>query len=398
MKIIQNGTWASKVGAAGLAGFMLFGCGAGALDAAAAAKTAAEAKETGRTEQQRMTGAISPDFIPTLAHYATDVVLTGTVTIDGPKLVLLVNGQDVSASAQLTKIGDRTWTYRYPTSVGSQTGDVAFNVDAYTVYMNGKTAGAVHTRAASAAAQVVHVPFIKYYEYTNLSWDAYDRVSNLFSFSYQLVKVWDDEVREVVAEPTLAQVAGDAVYAASGFEIAPPVVLRDFALTAAEPVWTYEAPTYSVDFAVEKTYSNGAKSSETVQRAGLLPGTSTDVTVTLEGWTKTFTLAAPAAPAAPAPSIPAETTGVVDESGIESTWTGTSANGGNVQQNYTLRYTINGTSFEQKLQTNFTKNGTGFTTQQLVYLASYEGQTVKIVYALPFVQPASLNDNTTNKS
>jgi len=398
MKNIKIGTLASKVCAVGLTGVILFGSGAGAIHAAATPAKSTEVQATGRTELQRMTGTISPDAIPTLAHYATDVVLTGTVTIDGPKLVLLVNGQDVSASAQLTKIGDKTWSYRYPTTVGSQTGDVAFHVDAYTIYMNGKTAGAVHTRAASAAAQVVHVPFIKYYEYTNLSWDAYDRVSNMFSFSYRLVKVWDDDVREIVAAPTFAHVAGDATYAASGFEIAPPIVLRDFALSAAEPVWTYEKPTYSVSFTVEKTYSNGTTALETVQRDDLQPGMSNDVAVTLDGYTKTISLAAPAAPAAPAPTIPSEAAGVVDAGSIVSTWTGTSANGGNVQQDYTLRYTINGTAFEQKLQTNFTKNGTGFTAQQLTYLASYEGQTVNIVYTLPYVQPTSVNDNTTNKS
>jgi hypothetical protein len=529
-----------KLSTAVLATCLVFSMGTSVM---AATKTT-DTLTTGRTEQIRATGVITPNPVPTLAHYATDVVLTGTVVIDGPKLVLLVGGKDVSLDATLTKVADKTWTYRYNTNVGVQTGNVTFNVDAYTIYANGKPATDIHTRAASSVGQAVHVPFVKSYEYTNLDWTSYDRVSNQFSFSYNLVKVWDDGVREVVAIPVIAQVFGTETYRSSGFEIKPPIVVnsfevsdgsftnynrtnntydlsfeltnklsdgnqensavdkigvdaskdfiytatsdrlfpftkdfkfsppvtvreytatagtftgynrtdntvlltfelkkilsigepesktetatvdaaqtylftasdlrapgftkdfsftapkvfRDFAFSIIAPVWTYIAPTYNVNFVINKTWSDGSADTEVITREGLTQGIANPVSVTIEGVTHDTSLTAPTAPVVLAPTIPSSVQGSVLADSIQSTWTGNNANGGNVQEQYTLNYTINGINSSQTISTNFT-SGTGFQSQDLTYTAAYNGQSVQVNYTLPYIQPASTQNNTSN--
>ncbi|MFJ8259096.1 hypothetical protein ACIQ4Z_17910 [Peribacillus asahii] len=447
-----------------LASSLIFGLGTAVVNAAPNTNNSVT---TGRTEQNVATGVISPDKLPALAHGATDVTLTGTVVIDGPQLVLLVNGQDVSSQATLTKVANKTWTYQYKTSVGNQTDDVTFNIDAYTIYTNGKPAGQTHT-TATAVGQIVHVPFVKSYDYTNLNWTDYDRSANEFTFSYNLVKVWDDGVREVVTDPVNSNISGTEIYQNSGFEIKPPVVVqsfeategtfsnynranntydltfdltkklsdgtsetitiskpaveashdyvytassegpfaysqdftftpptvfRDFTFSTDSPVWTYNASnnTYSVSFAVNETWSNGETATEIITRDGLTPGIANEVGITINGVTHTTSLTAPAAPA---PIIPSSVTGTVDENSIQSIWTGNDANGGNVQEFYTLSYTINGIIYTQSLKTNFTKTGTGLKDQNLTYNASYKGQTVLVNYTLLYIQPVSIEDNT----
>lgn len=454
------------LGAAVLATSLALGTGTAVL---AAPKTA-ESLTTGRTELQRMTGVIAPNPVPTLAHYATDVTLTGSVVIDGPQLVLLVNGRDVSRQAVLTKVADKTWTYSYPTTVGTQTGDVTFLVDAYTVYANGKPAADIHTRAAGSAGQTVHVPYVKSYDYTNLTWTSYDPAKNMFGFSYNLVKVWDDGERETAAEPTAAQTEGTGVYENAGFAIQPPVAvrayetsgarftnynradntyllsfeltkylsrgepetgtvqvtvdaarpygyaatdsrafstgqsfafmppvsLRDFRLGEARPVWTYQAPAYSVSFEVVKIWSDGSTSTETFTRDGLTPGIANTVPVTIGGITQDILLPAPAAPEQ-TPAVPAAVQGTVDVNSIVTEWTGNLANGGNVKAAYTLHYTLNGIPFAQSIKnTTFTKTGTGFLDLELTYTAVYNGHEVPVHYVLPFVMPDSTERNTAN--
>jgi hypothetical protein len=283
-----------KMGTAVLASSLMMCMGTSVM----AAPKSTETLTTGRTEQNRATGVISPNPVPTLAHYATDVVLTGTVVIDGPQLVLLVNGSIVPAI--LTKIADKTWTYQYKTTVGSQTGDVAFKVDAYTIYTNGKPAQDIHTRAASPVSQSVHVPYIESYDYTNLEWTSYDRAVNQFTFSYNQVSVWDDGVREVGQDVLTSQVNGTETYLdpKSGKTITPPTVFRDFTFSEEAPVWTYNSAnnTYSVQFVVNKTWSNGDTASETISRSDLTPGAANDVSVTIEDVTHNTSLVAPAAP------------------------------------------------------------------------------------------------------
>lgn len=212
---------------------------------------------TGRTELNVATGVIIADKVHTLAHGATEVTLTGTVVIDGPKLVLLVNGKDVSNQTTLVKVADKTWTYEYKTTVGDQIGDVSFSIGAYTIYANGKPAGQVHT-TATGTTQTVHVPFVKSYDYTNLNWTGYDRSANEFTFSYNLVKIWDDGVREEVINPVTASVSGTETYQNSGFEIKPPVVVQSFAATE-EVFFNYDRTnnTYDLTFDLTKNLSNG---------------------------------------------------------------------------------------------------------------------------------------------
>lgn len=284
-----------NIGTAILASSLVLSMGTSVM---AAPKTT-DTQTTGRTEQNRTTGVIIPNPVPTLAHYAKDVTLTGTVVIDGPQLVLLVNQKDVSSNANLTKVADKTWTYQYKTNVGDQTGDVIFAIDAYTIYANGKTAGDIHTRAASSVNQKVHVPYIVSYDYTNLNWLSYDRVSNIFTFSYNQVNVWDDGVREEVKGSLTTQVKGTETYTdpKSGKTITPPKVFRDFTFSSDLPVWTYHAPTYSVSFVVNKIWSNGDSVTETITRDGLTPGAANTVSVTIQDVTHTTSLTAPVAPA-----------------------------------------------------------------------------------------------------
>ncbi|MGG1397402.1 hypothetical protein ABE288_06155 [Bacillus salipaludis] len=371
-----------------LASSLVFGLGTAVVSAAPNTNNSVT---TGRTEQNVATGVITPDKIPALAHGVTDVTLTGTVVIDGPQLVLVVGNKDVSSQATLTKVADKTWTYKYKTNVGNETGDVTFNIGAYTIYTNGKPAGQTHT-TATTVGQTVHVPFVKSYDYTSLNWTGYDRTANEFTFSYNLVKVWDDGVREVVTNPVNAKVSGTETYQDSGFTITPPKVFRDFTFSTDSPVWTYNAPikAYNVSFAVNESWSNGETATETITRDGLTPGAANEVSVTINEVTHTTSLTAPAAPA---PVIPSSVTGTVDASKIQSLWTGNNANGGNVQEAYTLTYTINGVSFTQNLSNNFTKSGTNFNDQVLTYKAIYNGQTVVVNYTLPYIAPTGTTNN-----
>lgn len=219
---------------------------------------------TGRTELNVATGVIIADKVSTLAHGATEVTLTGTVVIDGPKLVLLVNGKDVSNQAALVKVADKTWTYEYKTTVGDQIGDVSFSIGAYTIYANGKPAGQVHT-TATGTTQTVHVPFVRSYDYTNLNWTGYDRTANEFTFSYNLVKVWDDGVREEVTNPVTASVSGTETYQNSGFTITPPVVVQSFAATKGTfSNYNRENNAYDLAFDLTKNLSNGTIETTTI--------------------------------------------------------------------------------------------------------------------------------------
>ncbi|HWL22796.1 MAG TPA: hypothetical protein VNR38_03470 [Ureibacillus sp.] len=452
-----------------LAGSLIFSLGTVIVSAAPNSNNSVT---TGRTEQNVETGVITADKVPTLAHYATDVTLTGKIVIDGPKLVLLVNGQDVSNKATLTKVADKTWTYQYKTTVGDQTGDVSFDIDAYTVYANGKPAGQVHTNARSVT-QSVHVPFIEFYDYTNLQFTEYDRNTNIFKFSYNLVNVWDDGDREVVSSPVDASVLGseeyqdkdkgiaikppvvvrsfntvnghfsnynrtdntydlsfdlisnlsngdqlvdtisetnvdastDYGYTASHeglfpysqvFIFTPPIVLKDFVFSNESPEWIYneENKTYSVNLVIIKTMSNGDTVNETITRDGLTPGSTVVVSETVEDLTKSTTLTVPASPVA---NIPSSVTGTVDLSTIKYEWTGNNGNGGNVKATYTIIFTINGEAF--KVKENYTFNhGTGYKDQETTYIANYYGTNVNVNYKLPYKEPSSKDDNTSNNN
>lgn len=270
-----------------------------------------------RTTQERMTGVITYNPV-TIPHYAVNTTLSGKVVVDGPQLVLKVNGTDVTALANVVKTADKTWTFSYTYNFNNAVGDISINLEAYTIYVNGKTAGNIHTGAAPVT-QKVHVPYVKALEYSNLSWNSYDRITNVFGFSYNLMKVWDDGVFETAAQSTAATVEGTQSYMVMAADtipnngtltkatITPPVVFRNFAFpTAGDYIWTYDTATrsYSVSFSITKTYSNGTTSAETKTITGLTPGTAGTISVTIEGVTNSTNVTVPAAPSAPvAPSI-----------------------------------------------------------------------------------------------
>lgn len=247
-----------------LASSLVFGLGTAVVNAA---PNTTNSVSTGRTDLKVATGVITADKIPTLAHGDTDVTLTGTVVIDGPQLVLTVGGNPVDAT--LTKVADKTWTYSYKTTVGDQTDDVTFNIGAYTVYTNGTHAGQTHTSATSVG-QTVHVPFVKSYDYTNLNWKDYDRTNNIFTFSYNLIKVWDDGVKEAVTDPVNASVSGNGTYQNLGFTITPPVVVQSFAATEGT-FSNYDRTnnTYDLTFDLTKQLSNGKSETTTINESAV---------------------------------------------------------------------------------------------------------------------------------
>ncbi|MFS0689999.1 Ig-like domain-containing protein [Sporosarcina sp. 179-K 8C2 HS] len=104
---------------------------------------------TGRTELNKITGVTTLNPIPARVDNASTVQLSGTVVIDGPKLELKVNGKVVNA--ETTQISDKRWAFKYVYPLNSvnlsEKKDEQITVEAYTVYPNGKNAGAVHTSA-----------------------------------------------------------------------------------------------------------------------------------------------------------------------------------------------------------------------------------------------------------
>ncbi|MGG3470454.1 Ig-like domain-containing protein [Neobacillus pocheonensis] len=115
---------------------------------------------TGRTDLEKTTGITTLNPIPARVNNASTVKLSGKVVIDGPKLELKVNGKIVNA--QIIKLNDTTWTFEYEYNLNpdnlAQKKDETITVEAYTVYQNGKTAGAVHTLAKPVTQTVDLTP------------------------------------------------------------------------------------------------------------------------------------------------------------------------------------------------------------------------------------------------
>ncbi|MFL0247654.1 beta strand repeat-containing protein [Candidatus Clostridium stratigraminis] len=113
--------------------------------------------QTGRTQMSdiKVTGVITPDK-PTHKNGDTTVNLTGTVTIDGPQLVVKVDGDD---NTVVKKISDTKWSYSYVAKLDQNTAtDPVFTIEAYTIYVNGKPAGDVHTKATPVTEKVDITP------------------------------------------------------------------------------------------------------------------------------------------------------------------------------------------------------------------------------------------------
>ncbi|MEH6953972.1 Ig-like domain-containing protein [Neobacillus drentensis] len=124
---------------------------------------------TGRTELNKFTGVTTLNPIPARIDNASTILLSGNVVIDGPKLELKVNGEVVNAKT--TKVTDKLWTFEYvhqlkPENL-SEKKDEQITVESYTVYSNGKNAGAFHTGAAPVSKTVdLTPPDITFNDYT----------------------------------------------------------------------------------------------------------------------------------------------------------------------------------------------------------------------------------------
>ncbi|MEH7248345.1 Ig-like domain-containing protein [Neobacillus niacini] len=158
----------SKTGIVVLASALVFTPIAPSIQAAPSPAKATEAS-TGRTELNKVTGVTTLNTIPARIDNASTIILSGTVVIDGPKLELKVNGKVVSA--ETTKVTDKLWTFEYVHTLSqenlSEKKDEQITVEAYTVYSNGKNAGAIHTGAAPVSTTVdLTPPDISFNDYT----------------------------------------------------------------------------------------------------------------------------------------------------------------------------------------------------------------------------------------
>lgn len=148
-----------KTGIVILASALVFSPAAPSIQAAPSPAKATEVS-TGRTELNKVTGVTTLNSIPARVDNASTVLLSGTVVIDGPQLELKVNGEVVKAKT--TKVTDKLWTFEYVHQLKTENllekKDEQITVEAYTVYSNGKNAGAFHTGAAPVSKTVDLTP------------------------------------------------------------------------------------------------------------------------------------------------------------------------------------------------------------------------------------------------
>ncbi|MCG7344418.1 Ig-like domain-containing protein [Sporosarcina sp. ACRSL] len=161
----MNKQMSKKLGALVLASSIVFSSIAQPIHAApnpgkAEVSTGKMEVATGRTELNKITGVTILNPIPARVDNASTVQLSGTVEIDGPKLELKVNGKVVNA--ETTKLSGKTWSFKYVHTLNSENlsekKDEQITVEAYTVYPNGKNAGAVHTSAQPVSQTVDLTP------------------------------------------------------------------------------------------------------------------------------------------------------------------------------------------------------------------------------------------------
>lgn len=289
-----------------------------AFSAAAAPAVSSKDVTTGRTQLKVNTGVITVNSVE-VPRYASDVRLSGTVTIDGPSLVLKVNGVDVTNSANVLKTADKTWTYDYTASLNNKVGNVGFEINAYTIYPNGKPTTDIHTSAAPVT-QIVHVPYVTGFDFVNAAWGSYNRLANTFLFSYNLVKIWDDGTREAVDQKVTASVEGTGVYSIEASDrthnngavtvvavVTPPVTVRNF--TADEgrfDNYNRANNTYTLTFNLTKELSNGTSEPALPLTFSVEAGKTfayTAVDTRAPGYSVTFTFTAPPAPKEETPVV-----------------------------------------------------------------------------------------------
>lgn len=287
--------YSKKVISTIVASSLIFGLG----NAVASAAPKNGAKETGRSEQNVQTGVISFDEVIVPRH-ANEIQLTGTVVIDGPQLKLEILGAEIK---EVTKVGDKTWTYEATADVSAIKGDAEFEISAHTEYINGKNAGIIHT-SARTVTQEVHVPYVTSTVAEKTEWTDYDRSRNKFTLSYNEVENWS--VGDPVSTPmTLVVDGNESEVTVLGTNLEVPTANRDFKfefLPEKDKPWHFDSntKTYSVTFNILITDSKGDVTTKSVTKDGLKPGETNTVSHSIYDSfgeiTKTHELTAPAAP------------------------------------------------------------------------------------------------------
>jgi hypothetical protein len=351
---------------------------------------------TGRTVQNRQTGVLTYNSVD-IPRYAKTVTLSGTVVIDGPKLVLMVNDNDVSSVSNLQKVADKTWTYSYTADLTGQVGDVTFNIKAHTIYANGMPATDIHT-SATPVVQTVHVPFVRELKYINFNWDDYKRELNTFTLSYNLVKIWDDGSREIVEPKVSASIPGTENYAITASDIThekgkvetlgtvtPPVKVMDFSVSS-DSFTGYDqtSNTYLLNFVLHSDLSNGLSSdkpiTERVKAGTTSVYTATDSTSPGAPYSEEFTFTAPKAPAAPVLTVTSAVPTITNQAELAN-----NQDKNNYRVEYDLTITLSDGSthvFEKNVITIPYNSGNNIGSKDVTEDRIIEGTTYTVTYTV----------------
>ncbi|MBS4196301.1 hypothetical protein [Lederbergia citri] len=320
--------YSKKMVSAIVASSLVFGLGA-----VVSAAPKDDGKQTGRTEQNVQTGAISFNDV-TVPRYAKEIKLSGTVVMDGPQLVVDIPG---ATKTTVTKIADKKWKYEATVDVSAIEGDAEIKISAYTIYTNGKPAGSVHT-SAPTAIQKIHVPYVISTVAENTEWTAYDRSANQFTLAYDEVENWSVG-DPVITSKTMSVQGMDKEVKVLGTILKVPTAIQDFVFSQEDPKWDFDSNTntYSATFNILITDSKGNVTTESVTKTGLTPGEVNAVSHSLtDGFgtiTKTQEITVPAAPALPVVDVVA-----VKLSSLQLTLTEQNKEQFKVKASYTIHY------------------------------------------------------------
>ncbi|WP_252504798.1 hypothetical protein [Sporosarcina sp. Marseille-Q4943] len=281
-----------------VAGSLLFSAG-GAIVSAAPKE---EKKDTGRTEQKVQTGVIKFNKVDDVPRHAKEVILSGTVVLDGPQLVFSISGVK-SEDIKITKTGDKTWMYEAVVDVSEKKDDIYFEVSAKTIYANGKTAGTVHT-SAPTVTQKIHVPFIVNTFAENPKW-AYDRPNNQFTLTYDKVEYWSEGNPDTTAAISVPVNGVEDIVEVHDTTLFVPFAYQD--ITFSPVNWEFHEPTKTYSGIVDITITDrkGIITTDSVKLTGLKPAMMHTFPYSLTDdigiFTKTADYMAPEAPEAPVP-------------------------------------------------------------------------------------------------
>ena len=280
-----------KVLSTAIAGLLLFSAGGAVVSAAPKEGK----KQTFRTEQNHRTDVITYNEV-IVPRYAKEVRLTGTVVIDGPQLVVSIPG---SKNMTVTNVRDRVWTYEAVVDVSAIKGDAVYEISAYTVFVDKRNAGKVHS-SARTVSQKIHVPFITSTVAENTKW-AYNPSSNQFVLTYDKVENWSVGKPVVTTTQSLAVSGLNYNVKVHDTTLVIPTANVDFTFSP-DATWKFDATTkrYSATINILITDSKGNVRKEAVTINGLLPGQVNEISYPLTDRYGTITkkayYTAPAAP------------------------------------------------------------------------------------------------------